>query len=563
MGRLFCEHTKRRIQSLDGAWRFVTDKDNVGVELGYANGLSDSSHMTVPSVWNTALGLLKYEGVVWYEKKFYTDGGVLRFCFDAVMTEAVVYLDGEIIGSHYGGFSQFDILVRGVSAGEHRLTVRVDNSFDEGSIPQSYVDWYHYGGITRGVRVETLTGVCVLNNRLEYTLSEDMKCAVCRPVAELYNAERRVRCARVTVSIGEELLSCAEIEVRGERRVTAELPEFRLENVELWNVGAPVLYTVKYETETDDLFDRVGFRKVEVENKRLYINGEETEIRGINRHDEHPDFGFAFPESLMKRDIDLICELGCNAIRGSHYPNSQYFVDLLDELGLMFWSEIPIWGCGFPNKILGSSKVISRGLEMHREMVKYYYNHPSIILWGMHNEINSYSKEAYKMSKLYYEFLKANGGNRAVVYASAHPERDICFEFCDIIALNKYIGWYDRGNLNWESYLAEIKARVDSLGFGDKPLVIGEFGGAAIFGFHDDKETVWCEEYQAKILTEALEVFRKDESVIGYYVWQFCDMRTNIELSLNRARSFNNKGIMNEYRKPKLAYYALQKMYTV
>ncbi len=560
MKRIFCEHKKRDVQSLDGAWSFVTDPENVGEMLGFTAELKNSVHMTVPSAWNTTRGLLNYEGVAWYEKDFYTEGGTLRFVFGAVMTEARVFLDGAFIGSHYGGFSQFDIIAPDIKAGDHRLTVRVDNGFDEHSIPQSYVDWYHYGGIIRSVSVERLTGVCVLTNKLEYTLSPDMKNAVCKPYAELYNAGKRLSNVSVKLSLGDRTVCVGTFEVRGRRSITAELPEFTVCDVALWDVGTPNLYTLTYETESDDLIDRVGFRRLEVKGKKLLLNGRELEIRGVNRHEEHPDFGFAFPESLMKRDVDIIIDMGCNAIRGSHYPNSRYFVDLLDEHGVLFWSEIPIWGGGFSAKALGDKKVVARGLEMHREMLKYYYNHPSIIIWGMHNEIKVETRQAYNMSKLYYEFLKANGGNRAVLYATCYPLKDVCLEFCDMIALNKYIGWYDHSE-TWQEYLSSVKNKAEQLGVFDKPIIIGEFGGAAIANFHDDPCVIWSEEYQAKLLSEALRAFRDDPDVVGYYIWQFCDMRTNIKLSLNRARSFNNKGILSEYRKPKLSYHAASKIY--
>lgn len=111
--------------------------------------------MIVPSMWNNEMGLLKYEGTAWYQKKLYTKGGCLRFCFGGVMAVADVWLDGTYLGNHYGGFCQFDFIVNDVASGEHILTVRVDNRFDEHSIPQTHVDWYHYGGITRDIAVKT------------------------------------------------------------------------------------------------------------------------------------------------------------------------------------------------------------------------------------------------------------------------------------------------------------------------------------------------------------------------------------------------------------------------
>lgn len=105
----------------------------------------------------------------------------------------------------------------------------------------------------------------------------------------------------------------------------------------------------------------------------------------------------------MKKDLDIAFQMGCNAIRGSHYPNSRAFMDYCDERGMLFWCEIPIWGVGFSVEAIAREKVIARGLAMHEEIVRHYFNHPSIILWGMHNEIRSDTQEGYTMSELYYK----------------------------------------------------------------------------------------------------------------------------------------------------------------
>ena len=559
MARLFCEHTKRQTQSLNGAWRFLTDPKDVGESEGWSSLLPEGKTVSVPSVWNMERGLLTYEGVVWYEKSFYSEGGTLRFCFEAVMTEAKVWLDGQYLGSHYGGFCQFELIAPDVKEGMHTLTVRVDNRFDAQSIPQAVVDWYHYGGITRGVSVETLKGICVLSQRMEYTLSEKLDRATCRVVAELYNEGKRLKNTSVRIDIDGKIVCEGSFEVRGRKTAEVVLGEFELEDIRLWDIGKPELYTVSITTDTDDLIDRVGFRKVEVKDGKVLLNGRAVEFRGVNRHEEHPEFGFAFPPALMRRDLELALEMGCNAIRGSHYPNSKEFVDLLDETGVMFWSEIPIWGNGFSDEALADKVVVSRGLQMHREMLKYYYNHPCIVMWGMHNEIHTYHQAAYNMSKLYYGFLKENGGNRLVVYACDRPRQDICFEFCDVVCLNQYFGWYYGYEEDaWEKFIEEFSVRLESLGMGDKPIVMSEFGYAAMAGYHDDDGILWSEENQAKQLVHCVRLFHEHPKVVGAFIWQFCDIRTSRQVGLTRARGFNNKGIVNEYRKPKLAYYAVK-----
>ena len=561
MGRLFEEHYIRKVKSLDGAWKFAVDSTDCGKEHKWYLGIPDGETVIVPSVWNTQSKLLTYEGACWYEKNFYTDGGCIRLCFGAVMTEAEVWFDGKALGTHYGGFTQFDFMIPDVEPGVHRVSVRADNCFDAQSIPQVYVDWFHYGGIPRSVTVEELKGICVLSDRLEYELSEDMKSVTGRFTLELFHAGNQPCNSKLTVKLGNQIVHSDSVALQALERVCITLPEFQLHEVCLWDTEHPKLYDVYIETDADDLRDRVGFRKISIENGKILLNGRDVELRGVNRHEEHPEFGFAFPLNLMRRDIDLAVEMGCNAIRGSHYPNAREFVDFLDERGILFWSEIPIWGEGFSEEALADPVVLKRGLDMHREMVTYYYNHPSIIIWGMHNEILTNTRAGYQMSETYYRFLKENGGNRLVVYASNKPMKDICFAFCDCICLNRYLGWYGGGIENWQGFLDDFMQRRDSLGFNDKPVIFSEFGGAALYGCHDDDHIMWSEEYQAKLISHCLSLFHEHPAVVGSFIWQFCDTRTCKEATINRARGFNNKGLLNEYRKPKLSYRAAQKLY--
>ena len=177
----------------------------------------------------------------------------------------------------------------------------------------------------------------------------------------------------------------------------------------------------------------------------------------------------------------------------------------------------------------------------------------------MHNEIPTESENAYNISKLFYSFLKENGGNRIVTYATYKPMEDICFEFCDIICLNQYYGWYYGDNDSWPEFLKEFKAHRNSLGFEHKPVIISEFGCAALYGDHTFTNIRWTEEYQTEMLTKAINAFHNEPMVGGFYIWQYADMRTCWEAGMTRARGFNNKGIVNEHRKPKDAYFAVQK----
>jgi len=559
MRRLFQDHIIRYVQDLCGIWDFSTDPQDIGIHDKWFNGLPTSHPVSVPSVWNTELGLLLYEGAGWYQKKFYTQGGCLRFCFDAVLTQADVWLDDIHLGQHYGGFCQFSFIENDVAPGFHTLTVRADNRFDAYSIPMAKVDWYHYGGISRNVTVETLNGICALHNQFHYTLNETLDRSVCRLDVELYNASKTPVTTTLTAKLDAHILFSGKVTLGGKESRVFTTPDVSLDNLRLWSMEEPNLYTIEITTDTDDLLDRTGFRKVSTDGSRILLNGKPIELRGINRHEDHPDWGFAFPPQLMTRDLDIIENMNCNSIRASHYPNAPIFVDMLDERGITFWSEIPIWGHGYTEESLGDPIIVERGLQMHREMVKYYYNHPSILIWGMHNEIPIGNENAYKLTELYYNFLKSKGGDRLVTYATDRVGALDRICPCDIVSVNAYCGWYQ--DESWETFLAKVRNNLHSQGFGNVPVIMSEFGSAAIYGHHTFDDLKWTEEYQAELIANSLELFRKDPMIAGYYVWQYCDIRTSKEMGLNRARSFNNKGIVNEYRRPKAAYHTIRQLY--
>jgi len=561
MIRLFEDRTKRHVKSLNGAWKMRIDPEKVGVTNEWYRANIDGETVMVPSVFATDKKLFAYEGAAWYERSFYFEGGCLFLSFGAVMTEAQVWLDGEYLGEHYGGFCQFDFTVDNVSEGTHRLTVRVDNSFDADSIPQPFVDWYHHGGIVREVEAHTLRGIAVVSNKFDYTLSDNLTTADCRFTVTLYNTSEDKTESGLTLTVDGATVYEGKVALEGRETKVVEVSDVKIENVRLWDIGRGELYTVTAATDTDDLIDRIGLRRFEVKDKKLLLNNRAVELMGVNRHEEHPEHGFAFPHDLMARDVALIEEMNCNFIRGSHYTNSQSFVDMLDEHGIMFWSEIPIWGCGFSKETLGREKVVARGLDMHREMLKYYYNHPSIVMWGMHNEIWSDSPEGYEMSKLYYNYLKENGGNRLVVYACHLPMTDISLEFTDVICLNLYYGWYHSEFETWHVALDKFTARQKELGLEDKPIVMSEFGAAALYGCHDDDSFHWTEEYQARLIKFCLECFHARPGIVGELIWHFADARTSKQAGISRARRFNNKGLINEYRKPKLAYFEAQRCF--
>ncbi|MBO5312672.1 MAG: beta-glucuronidase [Clostridia bacterium] len=562
MRRLFNEHIKRNVTELSGAWTFLADEKNVGEEQGWYNGLPKGETVIVPSVWNNELGMLNYEGCAWYEKRFISCGTTLMIELESVMTKATVWLDGKKLGEHYGAFTRFEFIVNEVSSKEHTLVVRVDNRIDKQSFPQRYTDWFNYGGIARDVYAHELNGISILTNHIVYELNDSLSVATVSAELELYNASANSVTSSLSVTLGNDTIYSGSVTLDGYERKAIKTPSVELSGIAIWDTSAPNLYTVVASTDTDDLIDKVGFRKIEVKNGDILLNGKSIELLGVNRHEEHPDWGFAFPAKLMKKDIDLILDMGCNTIRGSHYPQSKIFVDMLDEKGILFWSEIPMWGCGFGEEALKDPVVVARGLEMHKEMTSQYYNHPSIIIWGMHNEIYTPYPCTYDISKQYNDYLRKNGGNRLITHAANHPLEDSSMEFDDIICVNLYFGWYGGKVTDWDKFVVDLGEHIKAKGWEGKPVIMSEFGAGALAGFHSHFDTVrWSEEYQRDLLEYCIELFHRTEYMRGTYVWQFCNIRTSPSMDINRVRYFNNKGILDEYRNPKASYFKIRELY--
>jgi beta-glucuronidase len=221
-----------------------------------------------------------------------------------------------------------------------------------------------------------------------------------------------------------------------------------------------------------------------------------------------------------------------------------------------------MWGgISFTPEMLADPRIVERGMEMHREMLKEYYNHPSIVIWGMFNELNTRTEQAYALAEKFYGYLKSEGGNRIVTYASNKSNTDICYKWCDIVCLNMYVGWYDMGFPTWEDFVDKMADYLQGMGVGEKPVVISEFGAGAIYGHHTFDNIKWTEEYQAELISNCIKLFFSRPEYAGDFVWQFADIRTSDPMGLNRARGYNNKGLVNEYRRPKLAYGAVAKVY--
>ena len=559
MIRLFETTTKRKTYSLDKRWEYVLDKENKGKdEKWYKNFPKNSNKIYIPSCLDNEFGNFGFEGTTWYKTEFITEKENAFITFGAVNNECEVYVDGKYIGYHYGAFCEFSFTLSGIGKGNHTLVVMVNNETNRiNTVPLTRVDWHNYSGIIRSVEINEIDDIFIKHMSISYKLSDDFKSAILNAKITL-ESFKEIK-DTITLYLNDEKLYCEDVVSDGETIVNIE--NIRIDNIKLWDIYEGNLYYIKAELNGDDLIDRIGFREIKTKNNKIYLNGKSIKIKGVNRHEEHYDWGFAMPFKLIKKDIDIIKNLGCNAIRGSHYPNSKATLDLLDEEGIMFWEEVPMWG--FPKEAIEDELTQKRVLSMHKDMQKRDINRPCIVIWGMFNEIDTSCDEAQKFAQKVYKQIKEGDLSRLVSYASnVREEKEICYKYADIISLNFYFGWYSETKEYWTTFLNNVKEKMKSEGIGDRPIIISEFGAGGIFGYDSFEEVKWTEGTQSDYLDYTLKLFSDFDGVCGTYIWQYCDIRTSDFMSLNRPRSFNNKGIVNEHRQPKKSYFTVKDIYT-
>lgn len=557
MDHIFSEHSLRKTTSLNGEWQFSIDKDGVGKEREwYKKFPENAGYINVPSCWNNELSLYSYIGKAWYKKSFNViNDCYLEFAFGAVSGQADVYLDGEFLGEHYGGWLAFS-LGRFVKKGMHTVVVCADNTpNDSNTFPLREADWCHFGGITRSIQVYEHNEPFIKNLKVSYDMSSDYKEAYLTADVTLCNPFGVEKEQVVALVLDNAIVKTRKVKFLGDLTVT--LDNIRIQNIEAWDIGNGKLYDIAVRIDEDDYKDKIGFRHIAVRDRNIYLNGRPIFLKGANRHELHPDWCFAVPANISKRDVDILKNMNSNFVRLSHYPQAHNMLDYLDREGITCWVEIPMWQFG--TDVLADDFVKLRAKKLYKEMVDQYYNHPSIIFWGLHNEIATDTNEGYEFTKMAYEYVKGMDNSRLISFASDRFERDRCFEFADVVALNNYFGWYYGKETDWESFIKGFRSSLQTRGVGDKPVMMAEFGVPALYGNSSLEKEKWTMEYQADYVESVIKLCSNEDGVCGTAIWHLFDFPSNKDIA--KARGYNNKGILNEYRKPKLAYYTVKELY--
>lgn len=544
MERLFHTREIRKSIPLKPLWDFHT------VDKHGSKG--ERMNMTVPSCWESHPNLASYRGKAVYSQKL-SFGGNIRLVFKGVSHTANIYLDGKHLKYHYNAYTEFDVILKNVEFGEHLLEVEADNSFHEESALHVGNDYYSYGGITRPVVIEKLEDTYIKQMHFTPTRTDEgWEATITTTVANLSD---RTKAIKLTYDVGDSFAFSPDEITLAPSSEHVQTDTYVMKDAVEYSLDHPHLYTLKasvYEDghPVDDLIDRVGFRTVTVQGKDILFNGSKLVLKGFNRHEDYAEFGCAVPLQAMYRDIEILKDSGSNCVRTSHYPNDERFLDLCDENGILVWEEAH--ARGLSEKQMRHPKFDEQSANCIREMIENHFNHPAIFTWGILNECASntdYGRGCYAKQ---YTQMRELDASRPLTSASCHFGSDKCLDLLDIVSFNIYPGWYFDEPV--ADHLNRLQEWIDTTDGKNKPFIISETGAGAVYGFRSTNKAKWTEDLQEEILEEQVTAVLNHKDGSGIILWQFADCRVDNGNFYARPKSQNNKGIVDTYRRQKLAY---------
>lgn len=551
MERLYTRHEMRNAVSLDGVWHFQRAKE----EKPYGKEL----FLAVPCAWESHPELCAYRGQGLYRREVVLDwDDNIRLYFGAVSHYAKIIWDGKTVCEHNGAYTPFDCVLTNQSAGKHTLEVLVDSSFDGRSALSVPNDYFTYGGITRGVELEYLNDYYI--ERVEFVPKQTANGWIAQADVIVRSLTRNIDTMLTVCIAGKQWEGQVCLQAGKSVRQRVEIP---VENITPWSPEHPQLYelTVDLGVGMDDDIQRVGFRTIESKDGHLYLNGEKLLIKGFNRHEDHPFLGCSSTLQSLVQDLNLMRDMNANLVRTCHYPNHEMLLDLCDEMGMLVWEEEHARGLSIEQ--MRHPDFMQQSLDCTREMMQAHISHPSIILWGLLNECESATEEGRAMYKQIIGLMREMDDSRPITFASCRHYTDVCLDLVDVVSFNIYPHWYTADDVDVTEFIRKEKEWIDSAGGAGKPFLISEFGAGGIYGYRSPTKVKWTEERQADIILDVASAALNMDCVDGVILWQFCDCRITEENNgfYGRPKTQNNKGVVDIYRRPKLAYEVIKSIY--
>jgi len=510
-----------------------------------------SATMDIPSDWNSKdERLFFYEGTVWFEKDFnYKKSsqtkGILHF--GAVNYDAKVYVNGKLAGTHVGGYTPFNFDVTNLLVdGNNFVVVKVDNKRHKDNVPTVNMDWWNYGGITRDVTLAQVPNTYIE----DYLVQLDKKDRTKISGWVKLNSETANQSVSITIP-----------ELKIKKSITTDakgMAYFEIKtNPVLWTPEKPKLYDVIIDKADESIADKIGFRTIETKGKEILLNGKKVFLRGISIHEEAP---FRSGRGWSTEDaVTLLTwakELGCNYVRLAHYPHNENMVREAEKMGLMIWSEVPVyWTISWTNP----DTYANAERQLH-DMIYRDKNRCGIVIWSIANETPHGDDRDVFLSKL-AKYARTQDNSRLISMAmevtkspnNVNTLHDNMNEYVDIVSFNQYLGWYRGTNESCKDMQWVIPY--------NKPVIISEFGGEALQGLHGDKTQRWNEEYQEELYVQNTQMFNRIEGLAGVSPWILVDFRSPRRQLPNIQDFFNRKGLISDQGIKKKAFYVMKDWY--
>lgn len=568
---------QRNYISLDGKWHIIIDRYENGYydyrmepsTEGYMKNqkmlhpsdrveydFDKSPLINVPGDWNSQRKeLLYYEGTVWYKKTFNyqrnNDSRVFLY-FGAINYHAIVYLNGKEIGQHIGGFTPFNFeITESIVDGENFIVVKIDNSRKSEAVPTVKTDWWNYGGITRSVKLIEVPSTFIRDYFIQLDRESAQLIKGWITLDGEYNSGKSVTLEIPELKLKQNFVSDAN----------GKCPfEFK-SKPELWTPNNPKLYALQIKTEFDVVTDKIGFRTIKTRGTDILLNNEPVFLRGVCIHEEAP---FRSGRAFSKEDAQVLLgwakEMGCNFVRLAHYPHNEHMTRMADEMGMLVWSEIPVyWTILWDNE-----KTLQNAKNQLSEMITRDKNKASVIIWSMSNE-TPVSDSRNDFLKTLVDKTRSMDNTRLVSAALEKEYRnedpytpivdDPFGEFVDVLSFNEYIGWYDG--------LPDKCQKVNWIIEYNKPVIISEFGAGALQGYHGNREERWTEDYQAWTYEESILMLDKIEKLRGVTPWILMDFRSPNRVLPGIQDGWNRKGLISDQGNRKEAFYIMKEWYEI
>ena len=555
---------RRPATSLNGDWTTIVDPYSSGFSSYFRNqkqqpgdtrpveyDFAKSPTLKVPGDWNTQReSLFYYEGPVWYERDFtYQPKEHTRIFLHvgAANYRSFFWVNGEKVCEHEGGFTSFNCdVTAAVHAGANFVVAAVDNTRLADGVPTLKTDWWNYGGLTRAVSLIEVPEVFIDQYDLHLGRTEGSL------IDGWVHVESGEPGTKVEVEIPE--LGARTSSVAGEDGRAAI--HLAVQGLERWSPETPKLYKVQLRAGQDAIEDLIGFRTVETRGTEILLNGKPIFLRGVSIHAEAPyRSGRAYSDKDAETLLGWAKEMGANFVRLAHYPHDETMLRAADRMGLLVWSENPVyWAIQFDNP-----KVLAKAEQQLDEEIGTSRNHAAIILWSMANEtpnnetrtrfietLASHARELDPTRLITAALLVRGEGHTKIV-------DDPLGKALDVIGANEYVGWYEQTPEGADT----TEWRVDY----QKPLIMSEFGGGAKAGLHGGDDDRWTEEYQANIYRHQLGMLNRIPQLRGMSAWILMDFRSPTRNLAGIQDGFNRKGLISDQGQKKLAFFILQKAY--